>query len=292
VLHCSRRMLTLTDIGTADYEQHPTGSLGEIAIPGAGKKHGEIVVFTPEQRRAVDDALAGYLAHYEAAYQAGEIADYSLFPGSRMRMLDERGQRWTRRVRNGVKPLSRDGARIAFQDLEKIAEVPHVRGRGWYGLRRIATDIAETATTDDRVKDRLGGWQDSETRKQIYQDRETAELRTKAAEVRRQIRLGRGLPSGEAAPAAPAGVPPTHPAALDLDALVAALTLEQRAALAAKLNPPNSVPAAPRAAPTRKAPRTLRPPAFRKRRDFNEFQRAGDRTRTGDVQLGKLAFYH
>jgi hypothetical protein len=25
---------------------------------------------------------------------------------------------------------------------------------------------------------------------------------------------------------------------------------------------------------------------------FSYFQRAGDRTRTGDVQLGKLAFYH
>ena len=32
-----------------------------------------------------------------------------------------------------------------------------------------------------RVKDRLGGWQDSETRKQIYQDRQTDELRAEAA---------------------------------------------------------------------------------------------------------------
>ena len=33
----------------------------------------------------------------------------------------------------------------------------HIVGRGWYGLRRIAADLAESATTDDRVKDRLGG---------------------------------------------------------------------------------------------------------------------------------------
>lgn len=40
--------------------------------------------------------------------------------------------------------------------------------------------MAETETTDDRVKDRLGGWQDSETRKHIYQDRETDRLRAEA----------------------------------------------------------------------------------------------------------------
>ena len=112
-----------------------------------------------------------------------------------MRMLDRSGRRWTRRVRANVKPLSRDGARVAFKELEAIAQVDHVEGRGWYGLRRIAADLAESATTDDRVKDRLGGWQASETRKQIYQDRETDELRTEAAKVRRALRLGPSLRS-------------------------------------------------------------------------------------------------
>jgi hypothetical protein len=192
--------------------------------------------------------LAGCLANYEAAYQAGEIADYYQFPGSRMRMLDEAGRRWARRLGDGVKPLSRDGARIAFQELERIAGVPHVRGRGWYGLRRVATDIAEIATTDDRVKDRLGGWHDSETRKQIYQDREAAELRIKAADVRRQIRLGSLLILADGAPPAPSASVPAGATTPDLDALVAALTPEQRATLAAKLNAPRPVPAAPRAA--------------------------------------------
>ena len=30
-----------------------------------------------------------------------------------------------------------------------------MEGRGWYGLRRIAADLAESAATDDSVKDRL-----------------------------------------------------------------------------------------------------------------------------------------
>ena len=193
VLRCTRRMLTLTEVDPSKYEKLPAGALGHVVIPGSGKKHGETVVLTPEQRRAVDDALAGYLANYEVAWQEKRIDDYYLFPGSRMRMLDDTGARWTRRVRAGVKPMSRDGARVAFKQLEAIAKVDHIEGRGWYGLRRQAADMAETATNDDRVKDRLGGWQDSETRKSIYQDRETDALRAEAASVRRQLRIGRSL---------------------------------------------------------------------------------------------------
>jgi hypothetical protein len=207
VLRCTRRMLTVTDVDASKYEVLFAGSLGQVVIPGAGKKHGETVVLTPEQRRAVDDALSGYLAKYEVAWNAGEIEDYYLFPGSRMRSLDATGRRWVRRVREGAKPMSRDGARVAFKALEAIAKVKHIQGRGWYGLRRQAADMAETATTDDRVKDRLGGWQDSETRRSIYQDRETDVLRAQAANVRRQLRLGRGLRIDGQEPASPAKSP-------------------------------------------------------------------------------------
>ena len=123
-----------------------------------------------------------------------------------------------------MKPISREGARVAFKQLEAIAKVKHVEGRGWYGLRRIATDLAESATTDDRVKDRLGGWQDSETRKQIYQDRQTDELRAEAAKVRRALRLGAlAAPNGKERATGVTGAS-GNPAAVDLDALVAGLT--------------------------------------------------------------------
>jgi hypothetical protein len=52
-------MLLLPEIAPNEYESAPPGALGQIEIPSAGKKHGEVVVLTPEQRRAVDDALAG-----------------------------------------------------------------------------------------------------------------------------------------------------------------------------------------------------------------------------------------
>lgn len=158
VVRCTRRMLVLPEIAPNEYESAPPAALGQIEIPGAGKKHGEAVVLTPEQRRAVDDTLAGYLANYEAAWEVEQIDDYYLFPGSKMRMLDDSGRRWTRKVRAGAKPLSRDGARVAFKQLEAIAKVDHVEGRGWYGLRRIAADLADrrrptkrTASADGRT---------------------------------------------------------------------------------------------------------------------------------------------
>jgi hypothetical protein len=69
-------MLTLTDVPPSDYETAAAGTLGLIRIPGSGKQHGEVVVFTPEQRRAGDDALRGDLASYDAAWQAGDIDDH------------------------------------------------------------------------------------------------------------------------------------------------------------------------------------------------------------------------
>ena len=62
-----------------------------------GKSTARWWYWTPEQRRAVDDALAGYPANYEAAWEVGEIEDYYLFPGSKMRMLDNSGRRLERR---------------------------------------------------------------------------------------------------------------------------------------------------------------------------------------------------
>ena len=101
------------------------------------------------------------------------------------------------------------------------------------------------------MKDRLVGWQDSETRKQIYQDRQTDELRAEAAKVRRELRLGDRVAPSEATPLN--GVGPV----VDLDALLAALTPEQRAQLATKIN----APTAPGMGPEKKSPGPTRIPA-------------------------------
>ena len=62
---CTRRMLVLPDAVPNDYATAPTGSLGQIEIPGAGNKHGDVAVFMREQCRAVDDALGSYIANYD-----------------------------------------------------------------------------------------------------------------------------------------------------------------------------------------------------------------------------------
>ena len=65
VVRCTRRMLVLPDAVPNDYATAPTGSLGQIEIPGAGNKHGDVAVFMREQCRAVDDALGSYIANYD-----------------------------------------------------------------------------------------------------------------------------------------------------------------------------------------------------------------------------------
>ena len=86
------------------------------------------------------------------------------------------------------------------------------------------------------------------SRTHIYQDRETQERRAEAANVRRRLRLGPSAQASSSEPNEPNGRPP-----VDLDAMLALLSDEQRAALAARLNAPESGSAAPpRAAPKRK----------------------------------------
>jgi hypothetical protein len=209
-------------------EALPDGSIGECRVRGNERKPGETLHLTPEQRAVTDEALATYLANYERAWRAGEIQDYQLFPGGKMSSRPD-GTVWARRVRPSVKPISRDGLRQLFRQLEEIAEVEHVEGRGWYGLRRIATDLTHEATTDDRVRERMGGWTaGSDVPATIYQDRETIEIRQTTADVRRVIR---GV-----VPAAPTPAASSDPL---IDALLASLSDEQRRMLTARLHDSN-----------------------------------------------------
>jgi hypothetical protein len=48
-----------------------------------------------------------------------------------------------------------------FQVVEELAGAKHVTGRGWYGLRRVAADMAEAVSAVPRfarsLADRAGG---------------------------------------------------------------------------------------------------------------------------------------
>jgi hypothetical protein len=132
-------------------------------------------------RDAWDRALeTGYLSLLEASFQAGEIRTYPLFPSGRL----ARGvARATSR-----KPLTDSAALDLFHELEMLAGIQIVAGRGWYGIRRIAADLAEDVEKDGRVLNSITGHTRDETRRLIYQDKERDELFAKAAITRARAR--------------------------------------------------------------------------------------------------------
>lgn len=73
-----------------------------------------------------------------------------------------------------------------FQSFEKALDIPHVSGRGWYGVRRKATDMAEDSITDARALNFMTGHADTKTRRG-YQS-VTREVRLLAIHARQAIR--------------------------------------------------------------------------------------------------------
>jgi integrase len=157
--------------------------LGRFVVHGAGKKHGEVVDLHDELRALVDEVLStGYLAEAEAAFQRREIEDYFLFPAGKLRRGSVPLERATRQA------LGTTAIRKMFVAVEAIAEVEHVEGRAFYGLRRQATDLAPEFASDARVLNRLSGHLDSATRERVYQEKENRRARARAAETRQRMR--------------------------------------------------------------------------------------------------------
>lgn len=164
--------------------------IGGVQVHGRGKKRGERVVFTPEQRHVVTRALLwGVLAELETLYRDGKLKDYPLIPGGYLHGdTDHRGRPVLRAdPKQSKKPWGASPMRKAWARLEKAAGVKPVPGRKWYGLRRLQSDRAEDVETDKRVLNIQGGWTRTETRER-YQEQGRMDLREKAAQVRRKIR--------------------------------------------------------------------------------------------------------
>lgn len=159
---------------------------GTFTVFGKKTKGGEKIALTFEQRVAVDHSLETLLAKAEDAYDpANARTNYFLFPSGKL----VQGAADVERARKA--PVTRDALRKAFHALEVAAGVTPGEGRGWYGLRRVATDAAPNYTSDRRVLDKLGGWTaGSTTREDTYQDREDELLVAETAAVRRAWRAG------------------------------------------------------------------------------------------------------
>lgn len=168
-------------------------------LPGQGPRqeaHAETVHLTPAQREFVDHCLGpgGHLHELEQAWQAGRIADYHLWQKGKL----HRGRIPLKQHLANPGPMDSGSLIDLLKEFEAAVGVAHVHGRGFYGLRRVMTDIAEDYTGDGRELDRLTGHAASGTRSRIYQDRHKEEFREGAAEVRARMRAD--LQAGRRAP--------------------------------------------------------------------------------------------
>ena len=184
----------------SDVDLSPVGvfGLGRVVVHGSGKKMGVRRDLTPEERAAIDRALSGYLRSLEEAYQDKLREDYPIFPAGRLR-FDVAPSRVSRRkvpiepIRRAKlsvtnEPMDKRTLNDQFHELERIAKVESVPGRGWYGIRRRATDVYEDYENDERVLNDQTGHKKSETRREVYQERERETIRARSAETRRRVR--------------------------------------------------------------------------------------------------------
>lgn len=164
--------------------------LGTFTVRGDGHKGGAVVDLDADMRAEWDAAVGptGYLRRLEAAYQAGEIVDYFLFPLGRLVYAGEETP--AAPVERALKGHMDAGTMNDFwRAFEKLAGVDHVAGRGMYGVRRLAVDLADDLTDDEDAKNAVGGWAlGSPTRKRVYAAKQRRERNEKAAKVRSGIR--------------------------------------------------------------------------------------------------------
>ena len=158
--------------------------VGIVDVEGRGNKQSPGIALNGVTRRALEDAFSGYLSELEALYQAGEIDDYPLFPAGR---LDQGIAKPT--GKHASQSVTPDAARGWFRELEAAAGVQQVKGRGWYGLRRIVTDRAPKYTANEMTLNTLSGTS-TEMRNNVYQDQESLEAMVDAANTFERIRTG------------------------------------------------------------------------------------------------------
>jgi integrase len=143
-----------------------------FVVFGRGKKQGTTIELTSGQRRAVEQALRGYLVHLER-----ECVDYQLFPG---RFASEAGEF-----------MNPDGGYLHkqtiyrwFRRCEKLAGIKHVEGRCAYGIRRTAVDALLAEGISLPALQNNGGWSSPAIPTQEYADRASLGARQEAARAR------------------------------------------------------------------------------------------------------------
>lgn len=156
-----------------------------LTVRGKGHKQGTIVHLTDGQLRVVRTALAtGYLRALEQ-----HCPDYPLFPAGQMpggRKMEDPVATVARHA--NARPVDRSVLDGWFHAAERLAEVPVVKGRGAYGLRRAAVDAVKAAGISREGLQAHGGWADTQMPDRIYADQQADYARDEAKAVRARIR--------------------------------------------------------------------------------------------------------
>lgn len=169
---------------------------GTLRVRGRGTKGGTTVQLTGGQLVAVINALHGYLHRLEglspvegmSLEQGSNVCDYPLFPqgplpGGRKGQGVADPERHMR-----VNPVNRRWVLAQFRRAEALAGVPHVPGRGAYGVKRAAVDAVKSMGISREGLKAHGGWASTEIPDRIYADGEAVYAREEAARLRARIR--------------------------------------------------------------------------------------------------------
>lgn len=155
---------------------------GQFRVFGRGKKLGALVILTPGQVVACRRALAGYLRHLEAT-----AIDYPLWPSGKL-IGASAGEGVAKDQHATRPPVNRRTIGEWWNQAEELAGIPHVPGRGAYGVRRVAVDGALAEGVSLEGLQAGGGWSDIQVPQTIYRESELASASSEAARVRAKVR--------------------------------------------------------------------------------------------------------
>lgn len=176
-----------------------TTDYGAQTIYGSGKKGvkgGVVTDLTRGQRAMVDHAMSeiGYLGVLEQRYQNKELADYSVFPAGYIvgRVGNNRGQSNRLTLSDKIDPqvhAASSWVRKSFREAERRANVPHIEGRGGYGVRRTGRDFADDQGLGRSATENWGTWTPGSTiMDEVYRSRANKAGRREARPARAAFR--------------------------------------------------------------------------------------------------------
>lgn len=180
VLRVMRTDITMQDGRPSSFHVSATGN----------KRTADLYFFIERAAEELQRAMtSGYLCKFEEAFQAGIIANYPIFIAGK-RTAAGYIKFDPQKVRRA--PYNETSLGEAFRALEKHCGITSVPGRGWYGLKRFASDLVDLLSDNEELKLKFFS-HGSSTTLDIYRDlvtkakREAKQLLTLQQQMRQAV---------------------------------------------------------------------------------------------------------